>query len=117
MMQVFYDGSCPFCRHEVAWLKKRTPFEKVQYQDLCLVDENSPVCGLDRQTLMQEIHAVDEDGRILKGMEVIRRMYREAGMSWLLLPTAWPILKPVFDTAYRLFAKHRLRLGRVFGSP
>lgn len=62
------------------------------------------------------IHGQLADGSIIRGMEVFRVAYREIGLGFLLAPTAWPILKPIFDCAYLIFARNRKRLGKFFGS-
>lgn len=61
------------------------------------------------------IHAVTSDGQIVVGVEVFRRAYREIGFGWLLAPTGWPVLRPFFDLLYRIFAKNRLKIGRLLG--
>mgnify|MGYP002177235838 CR=1 FL=1 len=64
--------------------------------------------------LMGTIHGVLPDGRMVTGMEAFRRAYGAVGLGWLLAPTGWPILRPIFDATYRFFARHRLRLtGRA----
>lgn len=64
---------------------------------------------------MAEIHGVYPDGRLVKGATAFRAAYRAVGLGWLLAPTGWPLLKPLFDRLYALFARHRLRLGHYFG--
>jgi predicted DCC family thiol-disulfide oxidoreductase YuxK len=59
---------------------------------------------------MGSIHGVKPDGSLVTGMEVFRRAYAAVGWGWLWSPTGWPVLKPVFDAAYRWFAKRRLAL-------
>lgn len=66
--------------------------------------------------VMGTIHGVTPEGRVITGMEVFRRAYAAVGWGWLLAPTGWPVLRPVFDAAYRFFARHRLGLtGRCEG--
>ena len=60
----------------------------------------------------------------LTGLAVFRRAYGElaaAGgvrarlMSALVGLTAWPLLRPLSDAAYRAFARHRLRISALAG--
>jgi predicted DCC family thiol-disulfide oxidoreductase YuxK len=46
---------------------------------------------------------------------VFREAYAAVGLGWLVAPTGWPILRPLFDVGYRWFARNRVRLGRIFG--
>jgi predicted DCC family thiol-disulfide oxidoreductase YuxK len=50
-------------------------------------------------------------------VETFRQAYRAVGLGWVLAPTGWPLLRPAFDALYRIFARHRVRMGRVFGRP
>ena len=38
-----------------------------------------------------------------------------SGLGWLVAPTGWPLLRPLFDRLYGGFARHRIGLGRLFG--
>ena len=51
------------------------------------------------------------------GRAVVRQAYRAVGLGWILAPTGWPVLRPVFDWLYLGFARYRVRLGRAFGRP
>jgi len=110
---LLYDGLCPICRREVAWLFVRNKFGRLGFQDINDTDFNPALYGKTLEKLMAEIHGVYPDGRIIKGMSVFRATYSAVGLGWLLAPTGWPLLKPLFDLLYRLFAKYRLRLARL----
>lgn len=61
---------------------------------------------------MGSIHAVMPDGDLVTGVEVFRRAYRAIGLGWIIAPTAWPVLRQLFDALYRVFAKLRPMLQR-----
>jgi predicted DCC family thiol-disulfide oxidoreductase YuxK len=42
-------------------------------------------------------------------MDVFRRAYASVGLGWLVAPTGWPLVRPVFDKAYTWFARYRPR--------
>jgi predicted DCC family thiol-disulfide oxidoreductase YuxK len=50
------------------------------------------------------------DGTLIEGVEVFRRLYSAVGLSAVVAITRLPGLSQLFDLAYRLFARHRLRL-------
>lgn len=110
MIKVYFDGECPLCQREIAWLKGRTRPDAVMFQDITKLDPSTGFSEKSRETLMSEIHAQLPDGQWIRGMEVFRRLYSHAGLGFLLAPTRWPILKPLFDRLYTLFARNRLRL-------
>lgn len=112
---LFYDGHCPICRKEVAWLKFKNKQGKLGFQDINDVGFKPENYGKSFDDLMAEIHGQYPDGRVIKGVEVFYAAYRAVGLGWLMAPVRWPILRPLFDGLYLLFARNRLRLGRLFG--
>ncbi len=112
--RIYYDGLCPFCRHEADLLRR---LDRGRGR-LRLVDFTAPgfdpsEAGVSEQALMGSIHALLPDGRLVTGMEVFRRAYGTVGWGWFLAPTGWPILKPVFDGMYRICARVRPRFSRA----
>jgi len=110
-VRLLYDGACPFCRREVRWLKRRDQTGAIALEDISAPDFDASRYGLTQEIVDGKIHALLPDGRMVTGMEVFRRLYASVGLGWLLAPTAWPLLRPVFDAGYRLFARCRHRLG------
>lgn len=109
---LLYDGLCPICTREVSWLFYKNKHGRLGFEDISRRDFNPARYGKTLAELMAEIHGVYPDGRLVKGMGVFRAAYRAIGLGWLLAPTGWPLLKPLFDGLYRLFAKYRPRLFR-----
>lgn len=74
-------------------------------------------CRPARARLLERIHLLDAGGQVHVGMAVFRLAYRAVGLGWLVAPTGWPLLRPLFDRLYGCFARHRIGLGRRFGRP
>lgn len=108
-LKLLYDGDCPLCSREVALLRRRDRRSRIRFEDIAAPDFDAARYGLDRETVMARIHAVLPDGRVIEGMEVFRRAYTAVGLGWLLAPSRWPGIGRVFDAAYRVFARNRLR--------
>jgi predicted DCC family thiol-disulfide oxidoreductase YuxK len=66
--------------------------------------------GRTMNDVMGSIHGVTPDGRVVSGPEVFRLAYGAVGWGWLWAPTGWPVLRPIFDRLYRVFARLRLKL-------
>lgn len=111
---LFYDASCPICIKEVNFLKRFNKQHKLVFQDINATDFKPEAIQLSRAQLMAEIHGQKASGELLKGMAVFRELYTTLGLGWLIGPTAWPILKPLFDFLYRIFAKNRSTVARFF---
>jgi predicted DCC family thiol-disulfide oxidoreductase YuxK len=108
-LRLLYDGECPLCSREVAWLRRRDRRSRIVFDDIADPAFDPARYGLDHATLMARIHGVLPDGRVIEGMEVFRRAYGAVGLGWVLAPSRWPLLSRVYDAAYRVFARNRLR--------
>jgi predicted DCC family thiol-disulfide oxidoreductase YuxK len=114
-LKLLYDGNCPICRREVQWLKRRDRKENLLLEDIADPAFRADRHGLTQEAVMGAIHGIRSDGSVLRGMAVIREAYRAIGMGWIMAPTGWPIVRPITDWLYRVFARNRLRLGGFFG--
>ena len=66
--------------------------------------------GVDYATAMGRIHAVLADGTVINNVEVFRQVYRVLGAGWIYAPTGWPIIGPLVDWVYGLWARWRLAM-------
>jgi predicted DCC family thiol-disulfide oxidoreductase YuxK len=114
-LKVLYDGQCPFCQLEVRWLGRWNSLGHLAFEDISDPAFDAGKYGLTHEQVMGTLHGVLSDGRLIRRVEVFRQAYRALGLGWLVVPTGWPVLRPLFDEAYRLFARHRVRLGAVIG--
>lgn len=112
---LFYDGECPFCVREVRWLLRRSREGRLGAIDIAAPDFDAAAFGGTPESFMARIHGRRGDGTMVVGMQVFREAYAAVGLGWLVAPTGWPILRPLFDAGYRWFARNRVRLGRMFG--
>ena len=115
---ILYDGACPLCRREVSFLERRDRRCNGDHPKLAFVDIDAPAYdprawqGVSYREAMGRIHAIQADGTVLRDVEVFRAAYRLIGLGWLYAPTRWPLLGPLADGLYQLWAAARLRLTR-----
>lgn len=112
---LFYDGLCPICQAEVAWLRRCNRQGRLILQDINAPDFQAEAYGKTYADMLAEIHGLQADGTLLIGMPVFRAAYQAVGLGWLLAPTGWPLLSPAFALLYRLFARYRLGIGSRLG--
>ena len=67
--------------------------------------------GLRMDDVTGQIHGILPGVQVIKGMKVFRRAYGAVGLGWLLAPTNWPVLRPMFDAGYRWLARNLYRLA------
>lgn len=113
--KILFDGECPYCRFEIRWLQRWNRKGSLAFEDISSDSFDPARYGLTDDDLMAVLHGVFPDGRVLRGPEVFRQAYRAVGIGWILAPTGWPLLRPVCDRLYSLFARHRVSSGRLFG--
>lgn len=107
-IELFFDGACPLCSREVAWIRRHDHRGAIRFTDI-----SSPnVAGLpaSRDVLMEKIHARLGDGTLIEGVEVFRRVYEAIGFRRSVKLTRLPVVAPLLDALYSVFAKNRLRL-------
>lgn len=111
-IKLLYDGKCPLCLREVNFLKRRDAGRGlVAFVDIA-DDDYTPEAhaGVDFETAMGRIHAVLPDGTVIKNVEVFRQVYEVLGMGWVYAATRWPIIGPIVDWLYGVWADWRLAL-------
>ncbi|PZD72320.1 hypothetical protein C1752_03907 [Acaryochloris thomasi RCC1774] len=111
-VKLLYDGACPLCLREVNFLTRRDAGRGlVAFTDIA-ADDYDPAenGGIDFETAMGRIHAITADGTILKNVEVFRYVYTVLGMGWVYAATQWPIVGPMVDKVYEVWADWRLSL-------
>ena len=111
-IKLLYDGDCPLCLREVNFLQRKDAGRGI----VCFVDiasdDYDPAAngGVDFATAMGRIHAVLSDGTVIKNVEVFRRIYSLLGIGWMYAPTQWPIIGPIVDKLYDIWADWRLKV-------
>ena len=59
---------------------------------------------------MGRIHALLPDGTIIQNLEVFYRIYQVLGLGWIYAPTRWPLIGPIMNKLYEIWAHWRLPL-------
>jgi len=115
-LTLLYDGGCPLCVREVRWLGRRDGALHGEEPRLAFVDIDQPGydpaahAGVTYRQAMGRIHAIAADGSVLQDLAVFRAAYRLIGLGWLYAPTRWPLVRPLVDAAYGLWATGRLKI-------
>ncbi|MBE9044146.1 DUF393 domain-containing protein [Pleurocapsales cyanobacterium LEGE 10410] len=111
-IKLLYDGECPLCVREVNFLTKKDAGRGiVEFVDIASLDyDPQDNAGIDFATAMGRIHAILPDGKVIKNVEVFRRVYEELGMGWIYAITKVPILGEIADWLYGVWADWRLKI-------
>jgi len=115
-LTILYDGGCPLCVREVRFLKqsdlRRHPgAPRLGFVDIDAADyEPAAHGGVTYREAMGRIHALGANGEMFRDVDVFRRAYALIGLGWLYAPTGWPLLAPLVNALYALWASARLRI-------
>lgn len=111
---LLYDGHCPLCSKEIEWLRKRDQHQAIKFQDIHEPEfiAKSPIA---LETLMAQIHGIDQKGDILVGIDVFEVVYSLVGLNFLAAPLRWPLTRPVMKILYWFFAKSRPLVALITG--
>ena len=112
---VWYDGSCPLCRREIALMRRLDRRRRIDFVDLG--DGQPAGCPIDRASLLRRFHA-REDGVLLSGAAAFAAMWRQIPVLRPLgLLARRPTALAVLERLYIRFLTVRPRLQRVMGGP
>ena len=110
-LTLLYDAQCPVCSLEMDHLRARCTDGRLLFEDVSQPGFDAARFGLTFEAVDAEIHGIRPDGSVLRGVEVLRLAYAAAGLGWVMRPTGWAPLRPLFDLGYRVFARHRRRIS------
>ena len=95
---------------EIALLRRKDRDQHIRFTDIAAPGFDAAELGVPWSSLMARIHARLPDGTLIEGVEVFRRLYAAVGFRSLVAATRWPVVAPLLDLSYRLFAENRLKL-------
>ena len=112
---VLYDGSCGFCSRWVPFWEgtlRARGFRIATLQSAWVV-ERLALPGAERLT---DLRLLLDDGRQIRGADVYRYVMRRIGWAYpLYVLSVTPLLRAMFDGAYRKFADNRHLISRACG--
>lgn len=100
---LYYDGQCPLCSKEMQRL------ERLHDGQLRLVDihNNALPEGKGRAELLEVLHLRDKNGQWISGLDANVKAWQHTTWGWLFAWLRWPIIAPLADRLYRLWARRR----------
>ncbi|MBS9719560.1 DUF393 domain-containing protein [Tianweitania sp. BSSL-BM11] len=107
---IWFDGSCPLCRREIALMKRLDRRGAIDFIDIASSDVED--CPVDRAELLARFHAC-ENGQLLSGAAAFAAMWRAIPLLRPLGKLARiPIMLRVLEHVYKAFLRVRPRLQR-----
>jgi predicted DCC family thiol-disulfide oxidoreductase YuxK len=110
---IFYDGSCPLCRREIAHYLRRDRAGRLEALDIAADPAPLAPLGISPRDAMAALHVRDAAGRILIGAAAFLAIW-DMLPRWRLLARAIravPGAPPLLEMAYRFVAPRRARVA------
>ena len=112
---LYFDGSCPLCRAEIAHYRGRDRAGALSFVDVSAAG-TVPPDGMTRQQVMERFHVRDGKGELLSGAAAFVAVWRRLpGWRWAARVAALPGAMRTLEAGYRLFLPIRPFISRFFG--
>ncbi len=100
---LYYDGSCPLCSAEMVRL------ERMKDEKLSLIDIHSmsELSESERREMLTILHLTNSDGSTLTGLDANVAAWQHTRWGFLFRWMRWPVIAPIADRVYRLWAERR----------
>ncbi|GLS84120.1 thiol-disulfide oxidoreductase DCC family protein [Paraferrimonas haliotis] len=110
MLTIFYDSACPLCLAEMRHLQRLDVKSAIRLQDIQHPQFEQRFAPLTKAQAMGRLHGL-LDGKLITGLDVTYHAWRLVGRQHWVAPLRWPIIKPLANWGYNIFAKHRYRIS------
>ncbi|KAL7864688.1 hypothetical protein AOLI_G00161080 [Acnodon oligacanthus] len=110
-VRVLYDGECPICVKEINFLRfVQKKAAKVDFVDISVGEyDGSRYGGVSYEMAMEEMTVIDENNKVHRGVSAFAVMYKAVGLGWLARFITLPLVRPLMDRSYIVFARNRLK--------
>ncbi|GAB3003271.1 thiol-disulfide oxidoreductase DCC family protein [Psychrosphaera aestuarii] len=108
---LFYDGCCPLCVAEMSKLAKVDHNKKIEFINTQNSSQMELYPQVDVAQANKILHAIDQSGRLLLGLDVTYKAWEIVGKGWLFKPLTWRWLRFFADPIYLWFAKNRYSIS------
>ena len=115
-LPIFYDASCRLCRKEMHALKEYDAQDRLRLIDCSSADfhdASAEQANISTANMLLLIHARDDSGRWIIGVDVFVLAYRAAGIETVAGFFAFRPLRPFLNRLYPWIARNRMSLSRL----
>jgi predicted DCC family thiol-disulfide oxidoreductase YuxK len=102
-LTVCYNGACPVCRGEMEHYQRiaRAHSLPLGWSDINTAPELFRCHNIDFDTAMRRLHAVDAEGRLIRGIDVFIAVWRVLPRyRWAAAITGFPLVRPLAWALY-----------------
>ena len=115
-LTVYFDASCTLCNSEMQNIKLHDIDARLTLVDCSAPDfDESPFLseGITRDVMMNCLHARNDQGEWIKGVDAFEVIYRMVGMASIAKLWGHPLTRPLAVRAYPWMVRHRYLLSKI----
>ncbi len=112
-LTIFYDSQCPLCAIEMRQLLSCDKHDRIELADIHAEDFSQQHPDIDPQQAYAVLHGKLDSGELLLGLDVTCKAWQLVGKHHWLRILRWPLIRPLADVVYRVFAKYRNPISRL----
>lgn len=117
-LTLFYDGRCPLCVAEMRRLASLDGGRRLIFEDIHHPGFAARFPHINPDAANRILHGQTDSGELLFGLDVSCQAWRMVGKHRWMAMLRWPLIRPIADLGYRLFARHRYQISRwLTGQP
>ena len=113
-IKVYFDGNCGLCSKEINYYRKIDKKNIFEWVNIYINDTDLKKLGITKSEALMELHTLDENGKMYKGVDSFILIWRNLSFFWSvlgILVSFYPIYL-IAKFAYRKFAIQRFnKLG------
>lgn len=109
---MFHDGECPLCKYEVKMMQKLDTKNDIHWVDISKDEKALDTAGISYEAAMARVHVQDKNQNMLTGVRGFLLVWKQLPYYRRVVPIVEhvPLLLPIMESVYSLFAKYRLPL-------
>ena len=113
-VHVFFDGSCSVCAAKIEYYLHRNRDGRLAAVDVSRPDFDPKQFGISQADFMQQLHVIDSQGRVFRGVEAFWAIWQAFPASNLYGFLGTLIMLPGFNAVARLIYKGFASIRRYF---
>lgn len=113
-LKVFYDGSCPICRREIAFYGSREGSNNIDWINVHTNSRELEIASVSKSDALARLHVITSDGNVATGVDAFQKIWHTLpNFRFLANFFSFPATRWLLCKFYRYFLHHRAGLQKL----
>jgi len=113
-IKVYFDGNCGLCSKEINYYKKIDKKNTFDWINIYNDDTDLNKFGITKPEALMELHALDKDGKMHKGVDSFILIWKNLSVQWSILGIIVSFF-PIYITAKLVYKKFAIQRFNKLG--